>query len=188
MPFCLRVGISGHRGDHEADRPERPPKPEVGPGLLNHSNLLGAKGSQFGGQAVFGGYLGQSGAGAFRLAASVGGYFGDGNYSVPILANAAYELNLSPVRLRLGPVAGVTYIDMTYTTVSAYSSPYYSFYLYGSENYQKFAFTYGGQVGLSFDVAENVYLALDYKYLRLTETMVKDDNVHSISLGLGFNF
>ena len=160
---------------------------EVGAGLLDTG---GKGGSQYGVQAVYGGYFGQTEMGAFRLAGSVGGFLGGNNYSALLLANAAYEFNFSSLRLRLGPVAGATYLDYSYSkmTTRRDKSKKKSWTVEEKESCQRLTPTYGWQAGISYDVSENVCLAVDYKYLCFTDSTVKDDNAQSITLALGFNF
>jgi len=173
---------------------------EAGPGVLSHSgtiaNGMKVQGGQFGGQIAAGMYFAQSELGALRLAGSVGYYTsGSGNrndrnknaidgYTVPVLADLAYEFNLSPVRLRLGPAAGFTNIDWRWNERVNYG--WFSMNL--PRGLTGTTFTYGGQLGLSVDFSESVYAAADYKYLRFTDSKVSDDNVHAFLLSLGFRF
>jgi len=168
---------------------------EVGPGVFSHNGTIFGNtkisGGQYGGQATAGVYLGESDLGAFRLAGTAGAYYSNGGnsdsikrFSAPFLASAAYEFNLSPVRLRVGPAAGFTYINWDWTERHNYGW----FSVTYDVNVSKAYFTYGGLAGLSVDLTDNVYLAADYKYLCVASSDVKGYNGHVVTLGVGFNF
>lgn len=185
---------------------------EFGPGILSHTgninssgDTLKISGAQFGGDVTVGAYFGKSDLGAFRVAGTLGYYYSydDDNdrrhhdrrrdssksdiegYTMPILASVAYEFNLSPVHLRLGPLAGVTHIDWDWYEGYDYGDWYYR---RRNVNMSGSSFTYGGLLGLSFDVNDKFHIAADYKFLCFTDNMIKDDKVHAIAVSFGMKF
>jgi len=169
---------------------------ETGPSLL-HFYDGGA--SHVGGQLTYNHYFGHSESGAFNVAASLGVYYGDvsnasnlsGN-TINMLGNFAYEFDTSPVRLRIGPTFGLTYINWNWKE-KRYSSRFvngnFRLNSYTTDNNASgTSFTYGLMAAAACDLSGGVSLCAEYKYLGFTDDWLKDVNAHVVTIALGFSF
>ena len=171
---------------------------EVGPGLA----IPATKGTNraHGGQATAGIYLGQSDLGAFRIAGTLGYYSGSKEETLagivktgkskyekmPLFQSVAYEFNLAPVRLRLGPLAGVMFSKGKYNGLNLAETGRSESLVFHSSSGNSTDFTYGGLAGLAVDLTDSLYVTADYIWLGTTEK--GSDGTHLATLSLGFKF